>query len=75
MASAIAMFSFKPMYKHASEQQTRFKIFKNNYLELLQIKAKQSRGQLGNVEFGMTKFMDWSKEEKAKVGAQIFFEV
>uniref|UniRef100_A0A914DIA8 ShKT domain-containing protein n=1 Tax=Acrobeloides nanus TaxID=290746 RepID=A0A914DIA8_9BILA len=53
--------NFKRTYKNPTEQQARFETFKENFQELLQIQQQHQ----GTNDFGITDFMDWTKEERA----------
>uniref|UniRef100_A0A914CJ18 Cathepsin propeptide inhibitor domain-containing protein n=1 Tax=Acrobeloides nanus TaxID=290746 RepID=A0A914CJ18_9BILA len=52
------------VYKNSAEHQLRFAAFKQNLQDVLQL---QKEGGRGTAAFGVTKFADWTKEEKAQV--------
>lgn len=60
------IFSYNRVYSSKEELAMRFKAFKDNYLEYLSI-VKLYKNAKSTVSFGVTKFMDWTKEEKEKV--------
>uniref|UniRef100_A0A914DP50 Uncharacterized protein n=1 Tax=Acrobeloides nanus TaxID=290746 RepID=A0A914DP50_9BILA len=53
---------FERVYKDDAEKQLRFKVFVENLVEI----AENAKSH-PSAEFGITKFADWTKEEKAKV--------